>query len=73
MTRLIGLYPRAWRTRYEDEFLALLSDRPPDVLDRLDIVRGAIDARLHPPRRTLAGADRAAGGPGPVARPGWAG
>ncbi len=48
MTRLIGLYPRAWRTRYEDEFLALLSDRPPDVLDRLDIVRGAIDARLHP-------------------------
>jgi hypothetical protein len=49
MTRLIGLYPRAWRTRYEDEFLALLSDRPPDVLDRLDIVRGAIDARLHPP------------------------
>jgi hypothetical protein len=49
MTRLIGLYPRAWRTRYEDEFLALLSDRPPDVLDRLDIVRGAVDARLHPP------------------------
>lgn len=49
MTRLIGLYPRTWRTRYEDEFLALLSDRPPDVLDRLDIVRGAIDARLHPP------------------------
>jgi hypothetical protein len=49
MTRLIGLYPQAWRTRYEDEFLALLSDRPPDVLDRLDIVRGAIDARLHPP------------------------
>ena len=49
MTRLIGLYPRTWRTRYEDEFLALLSDRPPDILDRFDIVRGAVDARLHPP------------------------
>ena len=48
MTRLVGLYPRTWRDRYEDEFLALLAERPPDPLDRLDIVRGAIDARLHP-------------------------
>jgi hypothetical protein len=48
MTRLIGLYPQTWRDRYEDEFLALLAERPPDPLDRLDIVRGAIDARLHP-------------------------
>ncbi len=48
MTRLIALYPEDWRTRYEAEFLSLLADRPPDPLDRLDIVRGAIDARLHP-------------------------
>ena len=48
MTRLIGLYPQTWRDRYEDEFLALLAERPPDPLDSLDIVRGAIDARLHP-------------------------
>jgi hypothetical protein len=48
MTRLIALYPRTWRDRYEDEFLALLAERPPDPLDRIDIVRGAIDARLHP-------------------------
>lgn len=48
MTRLIALYPRSWRDRYEDEFLALLSDRPPDPFQRLDIARGALDARLHP-------------------------
>lgn len=48
MSRLIALYPRTWRDRYEDEFMALLSERPPDPLDRVDIVRGAIDARLHP-------------------------
>ena len=72
MTRLISLYPRAWRTRYEDEFLALLSDRPPDVLDRLDIVRGAIDARLHPPAEpTPAPVEPpVARGPWPV-RAGW--
>ena len=48
MSRLIALYPERWRARYEDEFLALLAERPPDVLERVDIVRGAIDARLHP-------------------------
>jgi hypothetical protein len=48
MTVLLSLYPRAWRERYEDEFIALLEARPPDVHDRIDIVRGAIDARLHP-------------------------
>lgn len=45
---LIRLYPRAWRERYEAEFLSLLAARPPSVRDRLDIVSGAIDARLHP-------------------------
>lgn len=48
MTMLLHLYPRAWRERYEDEFVALLEARPPDVRDRIDILRGAIDARLHP-------------------------
>ena len=48
MTMLLNLYPRAWRERYEDEFVALLEARPPDAHDRIDIVRGAIDARLHP-------------------------
>jgi hypothetical protein len=37
------------------EFDALISSRPPSVVDRLDIIRGAIDARLHP---QLRGPDR---------------
>ena len=48
MSRLIRLYPRVWRLRYEAEFLALLAERPPSVGDRVDIVHGALDARLRP-------------------------
>lgn len=48
MTRLVRLYPRAWRDRYEDEFLALLAERPPTFGDLLDTVRGAVDAHLNP-------------------------
>lgn len=48
MTRLTALYPRAWRDRYEDEFLLLMAERPDSQRDRVDIVRGAVDARLHP-------------------------
>ena len=49
MTRLVDLYPVAWRARYEDEFLALLAERPPVTIgDRFDLIRGALDARLHP-------------------------
>lgn len=48
MSRLVRIYPRSWRERYGDEFLALVSERPPSLADRVDIVRGAVDARLHP-------------------------
>ena len=48
MSALMRLYPRAWRDRYETEFLGVLEARPPSRRDRLDIVRGAVDARLHP-------------------------
>ena len=48
MSRLVRLYPKAWRARYGDEFAALIAERPPTLGDRLDIVRGAFDARLHP-------------------------
>src|SRR4029079_7068859 len=34
VSALIRLYPRAWRERYEDEFLALLEARPPTIGDR---------------------------------------
>ena len=55
MTSLLRLYPRDWRARYEDEFLSLLAERPPDARDRVDIVRGALDARLRPqvPKRAV--------------------
>jgi hypothetical protein len=33
MSRLICLYPADWRARYEDEFLALLAERPPSILE----------------------------------------
>lgn len=45
---LLRLYPAAWRTRYGDEFIELLAARPPSLRDRLDIVTGAVDARLNP-------------------------
>jgi hypothetical protein len=48
MNRLVRLYPRAWRDRYEEEFLALLAERPPTFGDLLDTVRGALDAHLNP-------------------------
>lgn len=34
---LVRLYPRAWRERYEEEFLALLADREPSWRDVPDI------------------------------------
>ncbi len=48
MSRLMRLYPAAWRERYEAEFLALLHERRATFVDLLDIVRGALDARIHP-------------------------
>lgn len=46
---LIGLYPGAWRDRYGDEMTALIEARPLRARDRVDLVRGALDAWLHPP------------------------
>jgi hypothetical protein len=48
MSALLRLYPPAWRERYGDELVALLEDHPATLLDRLDLIRGAFDARLHP-------------------------
>jgi hypothetical protein len=48
MSRLTALYPTTWRDRYGDEFEAVLTARPPSVSERVDIVRGALDAHLHP-------------------------
>lgn len=48
MSRLLRLYPAAWRERYEVEFRLLIRERPIGVRGAIDIVRGAVDAQLHP-------------------------
>lgn len=47
MTPLLRLYPRAWRERYGEELGRLLEDRPPGFLGMIDLMRGALDARMH--------------------------
>ncbi|MDO8483856.1 MAG: hypothetical protein Q7S35_02785 [Candidatus Limnocylindrales bacterium] len=54
MSALLRLYPGAWRTRYGGEMEALLEERRPDRRERLDLIRGALDAWLHPPTPSLA-------------------
>lgn len=48
MSRLVRLYPAAWRARYEAELRDALALRPLTARDRLGLIRGALDARLHP-------------------------
>lgn len=43
---MIRLYPRAWRARYGEEFLAILGDDDLTVQQLIDVVSGAIDAQL---------------------------
>jgi hypothetical protein len=45
---LIRLYPRDWRKRYADEMSAMLSGVPLTPASILDLVAGAIDARVAP-------------------------
>lgn len=48
MSRLLRLYPPAWRERYGAELQDLLLERPPTTRDQIDLARGALDAWLHP-------------------------
>ncbi|HEY8987895.1 MAG TPA: hypothetical protein VIM39_02665 [Candidatus Limnocylindrales bacterium] len=48
MSRLLRLYPAAWRQRYLVEVSDLLADRPPGFRSQIDLARGALDAWLHP-------------------------
>ena len=49
---LLRLYPRAWRERYGEELSAQLeAQRPLRIGVAADLVRGALDAHLHPLRR----------------------
>jgi hypothetical protein len=51
MRALVRLYPRVWRDRYEEEFVALLEARPIGPFDAVDIVLGAMDAHRRVLRR----------------------
>ncbi len=44
---LLRLYPAGWRTRYGDEFAALLAEQPLGPFDVADVLLGALDAHLH--------------------------
>lgn len=47
---LLRLYPPEWRRRYEDEVAGILAEREVDLGARFDLLRGSIDAWLHPRR-----------------------
>ena len=49
---LLRLYPRAWRERYGEELAAQLEEERPLRIGIVgDLLRGALDAHLHPLRR----------------------
>lgn len=58
--RLLRLYPRAWRARYSEEFLAAFDGAPLGVQGVIDIVSGAIDAWLSTDVRQTTMASRVA-------------
>jgi hypothetical protein len=66
IARLLKLYPRAWRERYEDELADLLSRQP--VTPRLlaDLLGGILDAHLRPQLVGPAFAGTARGLPVPI-------
>jgi hypothetical protein len=45
---LLRLYPAAWRTRYQEEMEALLDQHTVTLATLLDLLWGALDARLDP-------------------------
>src|SRR5438552_17270888 len=46
--RLVRFYPASWRERYGEEIADLLATEPPSVPRAVDLLRGLIDAHLHP-------------------------
>ena len=48
MKALLRLYPSTWRARYGAEMTYVLEQRGRRLLDAPDLIRGALDAHLHP-------------------------
>lgn len=55
MRALLRLYPRAWRELYGKEFAAILATQRMSPRLLLDIIGGAVDARLQPQVRSKQG------------------
>lgn len=59
---LLRLYPRAWRRRYGDEMAFVVSAERPTIRLALDLIAGAVDARLNPQWTPRMAADNEKGG-----------
>lgn len=57
--RLLRLYPRAWRERYGEEFLALVGESPLRPQQMIDIIAGAVDAWMSADVRGATGSAHA--------------
>ncbi|HUR20913.1 MAG TPA: hypothetical protein VMZ90_08915 [Vicinamibacterales bacterium] len=55
MRILLRLYPKAWRDLYGDEFAGILAAQRLSPRLLMDIIGGAVDARLQPQVRTNKG------------------
>lgn len=55
VTLLLSLYPPRWRERYQEEMLAVLEQHTISLATILDLLLGALDARLDPAYRTKEG------------------
>jgi hypothetical protein len=49
---LLRLYPKAWRARYGAEFAEILEEQPASLGLVMDVIAGAVDARLSPQPHT---------------------
>jgi hypothetical protein len=62
VAKLLRWYPRAWRKRYGDEFLAMVEDsldgRPPTIRLHLSVAWAGLRERGHQVRRAGQAADR---------------
>ncbi len=54
MKWLVKLYPATWQARYGEEFTEVLSAQRLSMGLLLDVIGGAVDARLHPQVRSEA-------------------
>lgn len=55
MKWMLRLYPARWRERYGEEFYTVLSSQRASFGLVLDVLAGALDARLHPQIQVLHG------------------